>query len=48
MSASLSVDDIDSPAEETTADPLDGVLSPVSYGERIHETEVQGAERFGP
>ncbi|KAK0439726.1 uncharacterized protein EV420DRAFT_1169069 [Desarmillaria tabescens] len=45
--ASLSVDDIDPPAEETTAEPLDGVLSPVSYREKIHETEVQGAEPLG-
>ncbi|PBK98117.1 hypothetical protein ARMGADRAFT_568736 [Armillaria gallica] len=41
------VDNADPPAEETTADPLDGLLSSVSYRERIHETEVQGAERFG-
>ncbi|SJL17591.1 uncharacterized protein ARMOST_21143 [Armillaria ostoyae] len=41
------VDDIDPPAEETTAEPLDGPLSPLSYGERIYETEVEEAECFG-
>ncbi|KAK0438251.1 hypothetical protein EV421DRAFT_1738584 [Armillaria borealis] len=36
------VDNIDPPAEETSIESLDKPSSPVSYGKRIHETEVQG------
>ncbi|SJL14645.1 uncharacterized protein ARMOST_18110 [Armillaria ostoyae] len=41
------VDNTDPSAEETRAELLDGALLSVSYGERIHKTDVDEAERFG-
>ncbi|KAK0438254.1 hypothetical protein EV421DRAFT_974323 [Armillaria borealis] len=41
------VDNTDPSAEETRAELLDGALLSVSYGERIHKTDVDEVERFG-